>query len=148
MTRNRVFLIVQAVLCALVATLLAAAAIGLYIEGTAGQAETGSLFSYIYTREKVTARLSPILPLVFASLGMTAAGWILGIREKETVGRPMPGLAVKKSVAQKAGRPALFMRTAFLILAAALIAAGVMNGGLEDVFTKAAAICMECIGLG
>jgi hypothetical protein len=33
-------------------------------------------------------------------------------------------------------------------LAAVLIAAGIINGGLEDVFAKGAAICTECVGLG
>jgi len=32
--------------------------------------------------------------------------------------------------------------------AAALIVVGVMNGGAKDVFSKAAHICFECIGIG
>ena len=35
-----------------------------------------------------------------------------------------------------------------LIAAAGLIAAGILNGGLHDVFIKAIYICTECIGLG
>ena len=35
-----------------------------------------------------------------------------------------------------------------LILAAGLIAAGILNGGLKDVLIKAINICTECIGLG
>ena len=35
-----------------------------------------------------------------------------------------------------------------LAAAAALIAAGVLNGGLRSVLIKAIAICTECIGLG
>ena len=34
------------------------------------------------------------------------------------------------------------------LLAAALIALGVLNGGLRDVLVKAVRICTECIGLG
>lgn len=37
------------------------------------------------------------------------------------------------------------------VLAAAavlLIVLGVLNGGMQDVFVKAAKICSECIGLG
>ena len=37
---------------------------------------------------------------------------------------------------------------AILSLAAVLIIAGILNGGLEEVLAKGAAICMECVGLG
>ena len=52
MARKKAFLIVQAVLCALTAGLLAAGAIGLYLDGAAKQAE-GDLFYYMFTRERV-----------------------------------------------------------------------------------------------
>ena len=39
-------------------------------------------------------------------------------------------------------------RAAVLALAVAFIVLGILNGGLEDVLTKANAICMECVGLG
>ena len=45
MTRTKWFLIVQAVLCAVIAALLAAGALSLYAEGAARQAE-GDLFYY------------------------------------------------------------------------------------------------------
>ena len=51
MTRNKTFLIVQSVFCALIAGLLAAAALQLYFDGAAKQAE-GDLFYYMYTRRK------------------------------------------------------------------------------------------------
>ena len=40
------------------------------------------------------------------------------------------------------------VRGAVLAAAVALIAAGVANGGMHDVFVKAINICTECIGLG
>ena len=76
MTRNKTFLIVQSVFCALIAGLLAAAALQLYFDGAAKQAE-GDLFYYMYTREKAGAKLLPILPLFFTALGLTLAGLIL-----------------------------------------------------------------------
>ena len=59
MTRKKIFLIVQAVLCALIAGLLAAAALRLYFSGIGEQ--TGELFDHIYTREKAGAALLPVL---------------------------------------------------------------------------------------
>lgn len=40
------------------------------------------------------------------------------------------------------------LRIFLLLLAAALLAAGVCNGGMRDVWVKAVNICTECIGLG
>ena len=54
MSKEKVFLITQSVLCALVAGLLAAGALCLYIDGAAKQAE-GDLFYYMYTRERAGA---------------------------------------------------------------------------------------------
>ena len=39
-------------------------------------------------------------------------------------------------------------RLLLLILAAALILHGIINGSMHDVFVKAVNICTECIGLG
>ncbi len=52
-----------------------------------------------------------------------------------------------------AAKPAAACRTAMLrgvllVLALGLIVLGVLNGGLRDVFIKAANLCTECIGLG
>lgn len=43
---------------------------------------------------------------------------------------------------------AVLLRCGLLILALVLIVLGVLNGGLRDVFVKAANLCTECIGLG
>ncbi len=40
------------------------------------------------------------------------------------------------------------IRAALIVVALALIVAGILNGGLRDVLYKAINICTECIGLG
>lgn len=40
------------------------------------------------------------------------------------------------------------VRGTVVAVAAAFVVAGIINGGMNDVFTKAVAICTECIGLG
>jgi hypothetical protein len=152
MTRKRLFLIIESLLCALAAGLLAAAAIRMYIRGAAVQA-SGDLFYYIYTREKVGAVLVKLLPLVSALAAFTIAGWVLGIRD-ESADQPaaLSGMDLKqstlKAVPQKSGRREHILRIVILLLAILLIILGVRNGGLEEVLAKGASICTECVGLG
>ena len=152
MRGKKLYWVIESLLCALVAGLLAAAAVRMYIHGTAVQA-SGDLFYYIYTREKVGAALLTLLPLITAFLAFTVAGWILGIRdEKAEKPAALNGMDVKQSVTkavpQKAGRREVILRVEILILAASLIIMGICNGGLEDVLAKGASICTECVGLG
>ena len=154
MTRTKLFLIVQSVLCALVAGLLAAGALSLYLDGAAKQAQ-GDLFYYMFTREKAGAALLPILPVFAVSLGMTIAGIILGVRD-ENAGKPVRdekllrdlGSMQRCAARQAEARGTLYLRAAVFAAALALIVLGILNGGLEDVLAKGAAICTECIGLG
>ena len=154
LTRKKTFLIVQSLLCALVAGLLAASALSLYFDGAAKQAE-GDLFYYMYTRERVGAKLLPILPLLFGAFGRTVSGLVLGVRD-ENAEKPVRdekllrdlGSIQEKAVHQVATRSELYLRVAVIALAVGLIIAGILNGGLEDVLAKGATICTECVGLG
>ena len=154
MTRKNVFLITQSVLCAAIAVLLTAGALSLYLDGAARQAG-GDLFYYMYTRDRVSARLLPILPLFFCALGLTVAGIILGIRD-EKAEKPVRdekllrdlGSIREKAVHQQSDRKTGILRAAVLVIAVILIVIGILNGGLEDVLAKGATICTECVGLG
>ena len=148
------FLIVQAALCAMIAALLAAGALSLYLDGAAKQAE-GDLFYYMFTRERAGEKLLPVLPLLCCAVGMTIAGIILGIRDEkaekpardEKLLRDL-GSIREKAVHQQADSKTRILRTAVLVIAVILIVFGIINGGLEDVLAKGAAICTECVGLG
>ena len=152
MTRKKVFMLIESLLCALMAGLLAAAAIRMYVHGASVQA-SGDLFYYIYTREKVGAVLLNLLPLFTALAAFTVAGWILGIRdEKADKPAALNGIDVKQSVTkavpQEPGRKVRTLRIVIVVLAVALIILGICNGGLDDVFAKGATVCTECVGLG
>ena len=152
MTRKKIYMVIESVLCALVAGLLAAAAIRMYVRGAA-VLSSGDLFYYIYTREKVGEVLLKLFPLIAALIAFTVAGWVLGIRD-ETMEKPaaLKGMDVKQSVTkavpQKTGRREFILRIVILIAAIALIVMGIRNGGMEDVLAKGASICTECVGLG
>lgn len=145
---------VQAALCAVIAILLAAGALSLYLDGAAKQAE-GDLFYYMFTRERAGAKLLPVLPLLCCAVGLTVAGVLLGIRD-ENEEKPVRdekllrdlGSIQEKAVHQQADRKTVILRTAVLVIALVLIVIGIINGGLEDVLAKGAAVCTECVGLG
>lgn len=154
MTRKDLFMAVQAVLCAVIAALLAAGALSLYFDGAAKQAG-GDLFYHMFTRERVIGKLLPVLPMICCAAGMTIAGVILGIKD-ENEAKPVKdrellrdiGRIRERAVSQQADRETAILRTAVLAAAVVLIVLGVLNGGLEDVLDKGAAICTECVGLG
>ena len=133
MTREKLFMAAQAALCAVIAALLAAGALSLYLDGAAKQSE-GDLFYYMFTRERVGVKLIPILPLLFCAVGLTIAGMI--------------GTNISPNVLRILFHTGAILRTAVLVVALILIVIGIINGGLEDVLAKGAAICTECVGLG
>ena len=98
----------------------------------------------IYSREAVAARL----PLVLAVFGLWLAALMaaLAVRPRSRP-RPAPAKAAPAPEPPRSRREAL-LRGALLGLALLLILVGVLNGGLRELFIKAANICTECIGLG
>lgn len=79
MTEKKLYLIVQSVVCVLLVILLAASAVSIYREGKARKAEDP--MESIYTAEKAAEKFRPIAPLFFGSFGLTAAGWILAVKD-------------------------------------------------------------------
>ena len=96
MTGKRAYLILQAALCVLLAALLCAAAAGIFREGSARRAEDP--MESIYTPEIVATRFAPIAPLFFVSVGLTAAGLLLGVKD-EGADRPVKDAALARDLA-------------------------------------------------
>lgn len=77
--KNKVYLIVQSVLCVVVCVMLAAAAIMIYRDGLAQKA--ADPLSWIYTREKVAAALVPVMPVLILGIVLTVVGLIMKITD-------------------------------------------------------------------
>ena len=144
MAKNRLYMIVQSALILLLVIMLSSAAIRIFLEGDAIQ-RGGDLFYWIYTRDRVAERFAPIAPLLFAAIGMTVAGWLLGVKD-ENAEKPK-GMA---AASESADPPKHAAGLQMILIAAAvlLILAGALNGSALDVLYKAITICTECIGLG
>lgn len=82
MSKSKIFLIVQSALCVLIAILLSASAIRIFLEGSAWQA-AGHPADWIYSREKVASALTPILPLILISIAMTVFGLVKGVKDED-----------------------------------------------------------------
>ena len=111
----------------------------LILRGGLAARAAGELTAPIYTRAKVGAALLRQAPLALAAL---AAFLIPCAPAKEKRGTCDAAMPPEKT------EPGRALRLALLVLAAVLLAAGVLNGGMRDVLYKAVKICTECVGLG
>jgi len=142
MDRKKVFLIIQSVLYILLTVLLIAAVIGIYREGVAAKAE--DVLAWIFSREKIAESFRLIRPLFYITVGVSAAGLILGVKDEKGL-KPVKGGRVQNPA--PASREKI-LRIVLLIAAVCLLAVGVYNGSAMDVLGKAINVCTECIGLG
>ena len=81
MTRVKAYLGIQAALCILLVLLLSVSAVSIYHEGTDRKAEHP--LEAVYEPERVAEKFAPIVPLFIVVIGMTAAGLLLGIKDKD-----------------------------------------------------------------
>ncbi len=142
MDRKKVFLIIQSALWILLTVSLIAAVIGIYREGTAAKAD--DVLTWIFSREKIAEAFRLIRPLFYITIGVSAVGLILGVKDESSL-KPVKGRKIQNPVSWTRGK---ILRAILLIAAVCLLAAGVFNGSARDVLGKAVNICTECIGLG
>ena len=95
MTQKKLYLILQSVLYVLLVILLAASAVSIYREGVARKAEDP--MAWIYTRETAAEKFKPIVPLFFGAIGLTVAGWILGVKD-ENAGKPVKDVEILRNL--------------------------------------------------
>lgn len=146
MRKRKAFLIVQAALCVLLAALLATGVIGIYAGGVRASA-SGSVF----TREKIGSVLAVAAP---AAIALIALSIVFAVADRRGAFGREPARTSRNAFAadvpnrREADRRTALVRTALLAAAVLLIALGIANGGMRDMFRKAILICMECVGIG
>jgi len=95
MTDRKIYLWVQALLCILLAVLLAAGVIGIYQAGIARRADHP--LDPVFTPQIVSEALSRVAPLFFAALGTAFAGLLLGVRD-ENAEKPVRDPALERDL--------------------------------------------------
>lgn len=80
MTRSKILLAVQSLLCALLVVMLAVSAVGIYRSGIAEKQENP--LAWVYTRDKAAAALKPVLPVFLLAVGVTVACAVLNVRDE------------------------------------------------------------------
>ena len=98
MTKNKILLITQSVLCIALVILLAVSAIGIYRTGIAEKQEDP--LAWVYTREKAAAALKPALPLFLISVAVTVACAVLNVRD-ERQDQPVKDIELNRDLMRK-----------------------------------------------
>ena len=141
--RNKVLLILQTVCCVLLAAVLAAGSVCIYLEGSAKKSENP--LESIYTAENAGGALAAAAPFFLAALCLLIVCLVLGVKDPKAEKPEAVNGPVKPKPALKHSG---LIRTAVAAAAALLIIAGILNGSAWDMLVKAITICTECIGLG
>ena len=95
MTRSRLYLALQAVVCIALVVLLSLSAISIYREGSARKAEHP--MESVYTPGEVAGKFAPIAPLLFAGLGLLVAGLVLGAKD-ENAEKPVTDVELNRDL--------------------------------------------------
>ena len=94
-TRNKILLIAQSLLCVALVVMLAVSAIGIYRDGIAEKQENP--LAWVYTREKAAAALKPILPVFLLAVGVTVACAVLNVRD-ENENKPVQDIELNRDL--------------------------------------------------
>ena len=148
MKKRKIYQIILAAVSILLAALLCASAVSVYLEGSARRAKNP--LENIYTPGIAAEKLTRIAPLFLLFIILLFAGLLPGLRKEKkerkagSAGTGSEPPAVRNGNGKKNGA----LQTVVVVTAVILIIAGILNGSAYDVLIKAITICTECIGLG
>ena len=135
---KKIYLLVESLLCVVLAGLLILAFVEIYREGAIIKAVDP--LESIYTRKKIAGKLSEIAPIFIIFAVMTLAGVIFRVRPDKKF--------IPEKICSHARKSHKNLQVIIILAAICLIIAGIFNGSALDVLYKSVNICSECIGLG
>ena len=129
--------------CILLAAVLAAGAVRIYMEGSARKA--ADPLESIYTAEEVTRNLSAAVPLIANSVILLLMCLAVKVKDPDA---DRPAKAEGRMTPQEETKHQKIVQAVVVVAAVLLIIAGICNGSALDVLIKGINICTECVGLG
>ena len=129
--------------CILLAAVLAAGAVRIYMEGSARKA--ADPLESIYTAEEVTRKLFAAVPLIANSVILLLMCLAVKVKDPDA---DRPAKAEGRMTPKKETKSKKIVQAVVVVAAVLLIIAGICNGSALDVLIKGINICTECVGLG
>ena len=129
--------------CILLAAVLAAGAVRIYMEGSARKA--ADPLESIYTAEEVTRKLFAAVPLIANSVILLLMCLAVKVKDPDA---DRPAKAEGRMTPKKETKSTKIVQAVVVVVAVLLIIAGICNGSALDVLIKGINICTECVGLG
>ena len=129
--------------CILLAAVLAAGAVRIYMEGSARKA--ADPLESIYTAEEVTRKLFAAVPLIANSVILLLMCLAVKVKDPDA---DRPAKAEGRMTPKKETKSKKIVQAVVVAAAVLLIIAGICNGSALDVLIKGINICTECVGLG
>ncbi len=129
--------------CILLAAVLAAGAVRIYMEGSARKA--ADPLESIYTAEEVTRKLFAAVPLIANSVILLLMCLAVKVKDPDA---DRPAKAEGRMTPKKETKSTKIVQAVVVVAAVLLIIAGICNGSALDVLIKGINICTECVGLG
>lgn len=141
MTVKRALLIIESLLCVIVAAMLIIGAMSIYTSGLA--LRNADPFADIYTVEAIKKAVTPVIPAFAALVITTIASVVMGVRDESA--DKLSKIEAGKDLSEKAkeSKSLKTIRCIILCLAVLLMIIGMINGSIGDVFIKASNICSE-----
>lgn len=109
--------------------------------------DTGVRVHAMYSREVLSRCWQQVAWAFWLWLGTVLAA-IVAQKYFHHEAQPAMPVLLPEAPALHTGRQDEAVRMVLIVLAVALLALGIANGGMHDVLVKAVNICTECIGLG
>ena len=129
--------------CILLAAVLAAGAVRIYMEGSARKA--ADPLESIYTAEEVTRKLFAAVPLIANSVILLLMCLAVKVKDPDA---DRPAKAEGRMTPKNETKSTKIVQAVVVVAAVLLIIAGICNGSALDVLIKGINICTECVGLG